>query len=294
MSLPASPGTTHGGEEREEGRVPHGGGTCAPAQARDGSGWEEQNPPWEESYTTGQATLYLGDCLPALRWMVAAGVRGHVICDPPYEKALHDAKAHTKQLRKDGGKSFEEIDFAPIDEIRAEFVELVGQVCGGWFIAFCTLEGIRPWADAINSSIIRYKKACIWNKLDAAPQMNGQGPATGAEGFVVAWNGKGVARWNGGGKRGVYDFKTGGPERDGRHPTEKPRRLMSALVADFTQPGDLIIDPFMGGGTTGVAALYAGRRFIGVELQRKYFEVARRRVGTQAAQDDLFPQAKES
>ncbi len=294
MDLDRNPATPVEGREGGEARAAHGSPACARAHARDGVGWDEESPPWEEALTTGQATLYLGDCLAILRWMVAAGIKGHVICDPPYEQALHNAKAHTKQLRKDGGQEFREIDFAPIDEIRAEFVELCEQVCCGWFIAFCTLEGIRPWADAINASAIRYKKACIWNKLDAAPQMNGQGPATGAEGFVVAWNGKGVAKWNGGGKRGVYDFKTGGPERDGRHPTEKPRRLMSALVADFTNPGDLIIDPFMGGGTTGVAALYGGRRFIGMELQRKYFEVARRRVAMQAAQDDLFPQAKES
>lgn len=230
----------------------------------------------------GRATLYLGDCLavmPTLRRV------SHIICDPPYESRLHDAKAHLSDLRKDSGPELKEIDFAAVDDIREPFVALAAEQCEGWFIAFCTVEGVAKWADAINPSPLKYKRACSWNKPDSTPQLNGQGPAQGFECFVTAWAGKGRARWNAGGKRGVYTHNTNGPQRDGRHPTEKPLSLMAEIIADFTNPGDTILDPFMGSGTTGVAAVRARRNFIGIERDPKYFEIARSRLAAVSGED---------
>lgn len=63
-----------------------------------------------------------------------------------------------------------------------------------------------------------------------------------------------------------------------QHPNEKPLPLIMRLVENHTEKGDLVFDPFMGSGTTGVAALKMGRKFIGFELERKYFDVACRRL----------------
>jgi site-specific DNA-methyltransferase (adenine-specific) len=235
--------------------------------------------------TIGLATLYCGDCLEILPGL---GRVLHIICDPPYEASLHAAKSHLSALRKDSGPELKEIDFAAIDPIREDFVRLAADVCEGWLIAFCTVEGARPWADCINASPIKYKRACVWIKPDSTPQLNGQGPAQGAEIFVTAWAGKGHARWNAGGKRGVYTHCVNNNEREGTHPTEKPRRLMSEIIADFTNPGELICDPFMGSGTTGVAAVMAGRRFIGIERDPKYFDIAVKRITDAQRQSDMF------
>lgn len=62
------------------------------------------------------------------------------------------------------------------------------------------------------------------------------------------------------------------------HPTEKPVGLITNLITSVTKPGDLILDPFAGSGSTLVAAKKTGRRFIGVELDAEYFEKARRRI----------------
>ena len=65
----------------------------------------------------------------------------------------------------------------------------------------------------------------------------------------------------------------------GRHPTQKPESLLERIVVASTNPGDLILDPFMGSGTTGVAALRHGRRFIGIEMDAEYLEgIARPRL----------------
>lgn len=231
---------------------------------------------YQRKEVIGGMTLYQANCLDLAPTL---GRFEHAIFDPPYEQSLHDAKSpeKTRKLRNDGCKELETLSFAGIDAIRDDVVAL-GQQVDGWFMAFCTSEGIGRWADAINPSPMNYKRACHWIKPDAMPQMNGQGPAQGAEHFVTAWAGGGFSRWNGGGKRGVYTEMTNPKDRHGGHPTEKPWRLMRDILFDFTNPGDLIADFFMGSGTTLVAAALTGRRAIGIELNPDYFEMACHRV----------------
>ena len=62
------------------------------------------------------------------------------------------------------------------------------------------------------------------------------------------------------------------------HPSQKPRKLMSKLIEDYTNPGDTILDPFMGSGTTGVSCVQTNRNFIGIEIEPKYYEIAEQRI----------------
>lgn len=236
--------------------------------------------------TIGRATLYLGDCLDL---MPSLGPVSHIICDPPYEATLHDSKnALQRWLRRDGGPVLKGLDFDAIDDVRSVVVSGAAGICQGWFLAFCTVEGTWPWAQTINASPMKYKRACAWVKPDSTPQLNGQCPAQGYECFVAAWAGQGHSKWNAGGKRGVYTHTVNNPERDGRHPTEKPRRLMAEILADFTCPGETILDPFMGSGTTGVAAVQMGRKFIGIEKDERYFAIACERIEQAQRQGDFF------
>jgi YD repeat-containing protein len=68
------------------------------------------------------------------------------------------------------------------------------------------------------------------------------------------------------------------------HPTQKPVALMARIIELFTQPGDLVVDPYMGSGPTGVAAMRLGRRFAGCEIEPTYFATAERRIAQAAAQ----------
>jgi site-specific DNA-methyltransferase (adenine-specific) len=72
------------------------------------------------------------------------------------------------------------------------------------------------------------------------------------------------------------------------HPTQKPVELMRRIIEDFTKPGDTVLDPFMGSGTTGVACVRAGRNFIGIEIDGGYAEIARKRIA-EAVEGVLFP-----
>jgi DNA modification methylase len=224
-------------------------------------------------------SLILGDCLEVLAAMEDGSV-DHVFTDPPYEAHMHNAKkgARGRRIRNDGHVSPKPLDFESIEGVRESVAREIVRICSGWALVFCTPEGVAPWRDALEEAGAKYKRACVWVKPDSAPQFNGQCPAMGAEMFVAAWCGKGHSRWNGGGRRNVFVHHCRSPHRDGRHPTEKPLGLMAELTALFSNPGDLICDPFMGSGSTGLAARGAGRRFLGVEISPDYFEVARDRM----------------
>lgn len=72
-------------------------------------------------------------------------------------------------------------------------------------------------------------------------------------------------------------------KQHGRHPTQKPLALLERVIAAASQPGDLVVDPFSGSGTTGVAAARAGRRFLGVEMDPTYLDLAARRIASAAS-----------
>lgn len=73
-------------------------------------------------------------------------------------------------------------------------------------------------------------------------------------------------------------IKVSNPRIKGGHPTQKPIELMSQLIKTYSNPGDVVLDYCMGSGTTGEAAIKLGRKFIGIELDRTYFEQAKERI----------------
>lgn len=233
----------------------------------------------------GNCTLYLGDCLEVMSELQSVD---HVISDPPYEARMQMLHAKFKLRRTDGGAQRQELNFQSIQDIRQPLIDAIKPLNNGWLLAFCNVEGVGAWQDALIASGLKFKTTCIWVKPDATPKLNGQGPALAYECMTTTWCGKGHARWNAGGKRGVYTHLTNQRDRDGRHPTEKPLPLMKELIADFTEVGQTILDPFMGSGTTGVACSVMARSFIGIELDEKYFDIACERVTKAQRQADMF------
>ena len=87
---------------------------------------------------------------------------------------------------------------------------------------------------------------------------------------------------------GDYGIRKIIPTRD-QHPTQKPVALAAHFIRLHTRPGDLVLDPFMGSGTTGVACVQTGRRFIGCEIDEGYYRIAERRIAEARAQLPLPP-----
>lgn len=93
--------------------------------------------------------------------------------------------------------------------------------------------------------------------------------------------------------KGIACDKVGENGGLGEHPTQKPIRLMAWSIGQIKTSPKLILDPFMGSGTTGVAALQLGRKFIGIEIEEKYFDIACRRVDAASRQGRLFDEPAE-
>jgi len=86
----------------------------------------------------------------------------------------------------------------------------------------------------------------------------------------------------------IFDYPRARALQDGKeHPTQKPIALMKWCI-DMLQKSQTILDPFMGSGTTGVAAVQMGRKFIGIEREEKYFQIACKRIEDAQRQSDLF------
>ena len=145
-----------------------------------------------------------------------------------------------------------------------------------WILVFCQVEAAMKWRAVLEDAGACYKRTCIWVKPDGKPQYSGDRPGIGYE-SIVACHAPGRSRWNGGGTHGVFIVNKGGDARTG-HQTQKPLALMELLVRLFSDPGEVILDPFAGSGTTGVAAIRLGRRFVGWEMNSEYFAIARKRL----------------
>ncbi|MDZ4858042.1 MAG: site-specific DNA-methyltransferase [Candidatus Hydrogenedentes bacterium] len=209
----------------------------------------------------GNATLYCGDSLEVLPTLPTADV---VITDPPYNAKTH-AGARTTQNAKQVTQ-FEAVSDQYITEL---FSMLLGMT-KHWVISTVAWQHLQPLEKAFPDEFIR---AGVWVKPHYTKQHSGDRPATGWEAIAML-HPLGKKRWYGGDKSSVYYAD---PEM-GYNQTQKPLKLVAEFVQDFSTPGETVLDPFMGSGTTGAACAKLGRKFIGIERDPRMFEIACKRI----------------
>jgi len=227
--------------------------------------------PWREVVNIGDATLYLGDAyevIPALR---SSFVRRETVCamDPQYEFPASGGG----KLRK-SRKYMDEIEDAGLAEgfdIRIIDGPDDATWCASAFVFFHNDQGPDIWP-ALSDRFER-TALCAWRKKNPMPVANKHYMAN-LELYLHAWDGDHHPRGELKDKKRSFDGAVGKSDFD--HPTVKPFALMKKIMINAA-PG-LIVDPFMGSGSTGVAALAAGRRFIGVEINERWFKIACKRL----------------
>lgn len=232
--------------------------------------------------------LHLGDCIEGMRAMADKSV-DHVVADPEYSAHVH-ANVRTN---KRGSSKIHKVGFEPLTRERADcYAEQYARIVRRWVVLCCTPEMVgEMWKPSLECAGLEWVRTGIWIRK-GAPQMTGDRPAAGCEAICIA-HPKGRKRWNGGGKDGVWyaNIPRGVDRHD--HETPKPLDLMRHLVADFTDPGDLILDSHAGSGTTGAACIELGRNFVGWELDPKHHAIATKRLQETSRQEQMFKPTKQ-
>jgi site-specific DNA-methyltransferase (adenine-specific) len=237
----------------------------------------------------GNATLYLGDCRDILPALPKVAV---VITDPPYSPHVHKKEWRSAALTAAGAPRVSSrhggIDFEALTpDVATSVATHCAALAERWALIFCDIEGAELWRQSLRDAGLEYVRSCVWDKVDSAPQFTGDRPASAAE-LIVCAHPPGKKRWNGGGRRNVFAYPVNAERGHKEHPTQKPVALMCELVRLFTDAGDEVLDPFMGSGTTGVACADMGRKFVGIEVDPKYFDIACERIQRAQSQRRLF------
>lgn len=210
--------------------------------------------------------LYNDDCMNVLP-SLANGSVSLTVTDIPYDEVN----------RKSGGlrnldKSYADIITFPLND----FIDEIVRVTSGSIYIFC---GSVQVSDIRNRLIERglSVRHCIWEKTNPSP-MNGQHIwLSSIENCIFAK--KSGAVFNEYCKSAVWRCAT---EKYKDHPTPKPVKLMERLIEASSNVGDTVLDPCMGSGATGIAAKRCGRDFIGIELNKEYFEITKERISNQS------------
>lgn len=211
-----------------------------------------------EPVIIGDATLYLGDCLGVLPTLPRVDA---IVTDPPY--GIGFAAKPTRYQRANGMAKTEWDAIAPQAAVELALSRATNAII--WGGNYFTLPPSRGWL--------------VWSKAGNAPSMAD---------LEMAWTSIDMNARSF--EKSVRSASLEKNLQTAAHPTQKPVALMKWSIG-FLPDARTICDPFMGSGTTGVACAKLGRKFIGIEIEPKYFDIACRRIEAAYAEPDMFVSA---
>lgn len=203
----------------------------------------------------------------------------HIITDPPYNISKPNNFPSMRQRRQgvDFGvwdKGFDLVSWIP------QYAEILDK--NGSMIIFCSYRFLSFITQALENSNMLVKDILIWQKSNPMPRNITRRYVQDLE-FAV-WAVKSGAKWVFNKPsdmpylRSIFTHAlVSGKEKLG-HPTQKSLKLMKDLIQIHTNPNEIVLDPFMGSGSTGAACLELGREFIGIEKDKKFFAMAQKRL----------------
>ena len=212
----------------------------------------------------GDAVLYLGDCRDVLPTI---GKVDAIVTDPPYGISIDRQMAASSGTQSGGMKAKKGNyvasgwDDSPMDDDITKQILLMSDhqiIFGGNYFNLPPSRCWLIWDKEVNGNFADAEMA--WTNLDKPVRL-----------LRHMWNGM---------------LRKGGEDRNG-HPTQKPLAVMEWCLSHVPD-SEIILDPFMGSGTTGVAAMNMKRKFIGIEREEKYFDIACRRIEDAQRQGSLL------
>lgn len=257
-----------------------------------------------DSVITDKYELYYGDCLEVMSGLECNRVDA-IIVDPPYFDIVKDSFDHQWSREKDY------IDWLCKTIIQA--MKVLKE--GGAFVLFCSRQMVHKISVMCETIGLVEQRMIIWCRKRCFNQTRGKALASGYEPILYFTKGKDNIIFNNikiksESKRKEYNT---GTLKDGvslsdcwtdipalphnskekvDHPTQKPIKLMERIISIVTNPDDVVLDYCCGSCSTCVACINLGRRFLGIDKDAKYFEIAKNRIETYIQQKNLFQENK--
>ncbi len=204
-----------------------------------------------------------------------------ILTDPPYNLGLHSTGNIPLPGRADMNNDvaeWDKVEFCP-EEWADDFIRVL-KPSGNLFI-FTSYNHIGRWYNCLDKRFDT-SNFIVWHKTNPAPKIYKAGFLNSCEMIFTCWNKRHT--WNFISQSEMHNFLESPicmpPERlkSPKHPTQKPTSILKKMIRIASNEDDIIFDPFMGVGSVGVAALELGRRYIGVEIDRTYYDAAYNRI----------------
>lgn len=234
----------------------------------------------KEKYITNSVELYNDDAYTIIFDFLKKDKKiNHIITDPPYNISIKNNFNTLKNPRIGldfGGwdKNFDLYSWI------TDYSKILDK--NGSFIIFCSYKFISYIIAKMEENNIVVKDVIKWIKTNPMPRNRDRRYVQDTE-FAI-WGIKKGAKWvfnrntNAPYLRAEYHTSVVSGKERTIHPTQKSLELLRQIISIHTNENDIILDPFMGSGTTGIAAQELGRQFIGVEVEKKYYDIAKKRI----------------
>jgi site-specific DNA-methyltransferase (adenine-specific)/modification methylase len=227
-----------------------------------------------------RCSLYNADAFTKLKEIPDSSI-DLILTDPPYNLGAYSTGNMKFSWRKEINNDLAEWDKGEFDPslLKDDFMRVL-KPTGNIFV-FCSYNLIGKWHEIFDPLFDTFQ-FFVWHKTNPVPKIRKAGFLNSCELIICLWN-KGHT-WNFTKQNEMHNFYESAicmpPERlkNPSHPTQKPVKLLTHLIKIATNENDTVLDPFMGTGSTGVAALQNNRNFIGIELNEEYYKAAESRL----------------
>lgn len=249
--------------------------------------------------------IYQGDCIKILNEKIDSESIDLIYADPPYNlsgKGLRWIEKNNERRKKSGGNYYmmkEEWDMFEESAYQKFSIAWLKECKralkpGGSIYVSCTYHNVGDLLVIMKNLGLKCLNVIVWEKTNPHPNLTRR-MFTHASEFVLyfakgknwVFNYDEMKKFSGNGKqlKDVWKFplcqgkeRVKGPNGRAAHPTQKPEALLERLIRASSKPGDLVLDPFLGTGTTAVVAERLDRKWIGIENNKKYVDMAKKRL----------------
>lgn len=234
-----------------------------------------------------ESKLYLGDSVKIMSKLADNSV-DCIITDPPYNLGLFMHKRNTNLVKMRENQfayaGWDNLKYEDWQKSMNEFLFQSNRVLKkkGTLIIFMAIIKVESILQLAEKNGFYYKTTGIWHKTNPMPRNMNIQFVNSNECWMYFINEGTSGTFNSGGKV-CPDFLESSvtpysEKKLGKHPTQKPIKIIKDLISHVTNENDIVLDPFMGSGTTCVASAMLNRKYIGIEINEEYYKIAEARI----------------